>query len=113
MNLSARPTWLRLHLALWLALAIPLGSMIVWETKVSHDASIEQAGDFANSIHKITMTSLMLTGTVGQRQLFLDQIKELSVLKDLQVIRTAGVTKPVWRRLPPKSANWPDVSTSC
>ncbi len=95
MNLSATPTWLRLTLAVWLMLAIALGGMIAWETKVSRDTSIEQAGDFANSIHEMTMaglTSMMLTGTIGQRELFLDQIKELSILKDLQVIRAAGVS---------------------
>ncbi len=68
MNLSATPTWLRLTLALWLTLAIALGGMIAWETKVSRDTSIEQAGDFANSIHEMTMaglSSMMLTGTIG------------------------------------------------
>ena len=95
MNLSATPTWLRLTLAVWLMLAIALGGMIAWETKVSRDTSIEQAGDFAHSIHEMTMaglSSMMLTGTIGQRELFLDQIKELSILKDLQVIRAAGVS---------------------
>ena len=95
MNLSATPTWLRLTLAVWLMLACGLGGMIAWETRASRETSIEQAADFANSIHEMTMaglTSMMLTGTIGQRELFLDQIKELSVLKDLQVIRGAGVT---------------------
>jgi methyl-accepting chemotaxis protein len=95
LNLSATPTWLRLTIAVWLMLAIALGGMIFWETKVSRDTSIEQAGDFANSIHEMTMaglTSMMLTGTVGQRELFLDQIKELSILKDLQVVRGTGVS---------------------
>jgi hypothetical protein len=33
------------------------------------------------------LTGMMITGTVGQREVFLDQIKQLSVIKDLEVIR--------------------------
>jgi methyl-accepting chemotaxis protein len=94
MNLSAMPTWLRLTLAIWLMLALALGGMIAWETKVNRETSIEQAGDFARSIHEMTMaglTGMMITGTVGQRDVFLDQIKELSVIKDLRVMRSAAV----------------------
>ena len=94
MNLSATPIWLRLTLAIWLILALALSGMIVWESKESRVTSIEQAGDFANSVHEMTMaglTGMMITGTVGQRDVFLDQIKELSVINDLQVIRGPGV----------------------
>jgi methyl-accepting chemotaxis protein len=38
------------------------------------------------------LTGMMITGTVGQRDIFLDQIKELSVIKALQVIRAPGVS---------------------
>jgi hypothetical protein len=68
-NLLATPTWLRLTLAVFLMLALALGGMIAWETKVSRETSIEQAVDFANSIHEMTMaglTGMMITGTVGQ-----------------------------------------------
>ena len=34
------------------------------------------------------LTGMMITGTVSQRAVFLDQIKQLSVIKDLQVIRS-------------------------
>jgi len=95
MKLSTTPIWLRLTLAIWLILAVALSGMIIWETKVSRDTHVEQAGDFANSIHEMTMaglTGMMITGTVSQRDVFLDQIKELSVIKDLQVIRGPGVS---------------------
>jgi hypothetical protein len=85
------PIWLRLTVAIWLMLALALGGMIAWETRVNRETILAQAGDFANSIHEMTMaglTGMMITGTVGQREVFLDQIKELSVIKDLVVIRS-------------------------
>jgi methyl-accepting chemotaxis protein len=39
------------------------------------------------------LTGMMITGTVGQREVFLDQIKQLSVIKDLQVIRGEAVSR--------------------
>jgi methyl-accepting chemotaxis protein len=88
------PIWLRLTVAIWLMLALALGGMIAWETRVNRETILAQAGDFANSIHEMTMaglTGMMITGTVGQREVFLDQIKELSVIKDLVVIRSPAV----------------------
>ena len=35
----------------------------------------------------------MITGTVAQRDVFLDQIKELSVVQDLEVIRGEAVSR--------------------
>jgi len=94
MALASTPIWLRLTLVIWLILALALGGMIVWETRVNRQTIITQAEDFSNSIHEMTMaglTGMMITGTVGQREVFLDQIKELSVIKDLQVIRSQAV----------------------
>jgi methyl-accepting chemotaxis protein len=94
MTLSRMPVWLRLTLAIWLMLALALGSLIAWETRVNRQTILEQAEDFSNSIHEMTMaglTGMMITGTVGRREVFLDQIKELSVIKDLQVIRSQAV----------------------
>jgi methyl-accepting chemotaxis protein len=96
MNFSATPTWLRLTIAVWLMLALALGGMLGWGNKANHETSIAQAGDFAQSIHEMTMaglTGMMITGTAGQRDVFLDQIKELSVIKDLRVIRSAAVVE--------------------
>jgi methyl-accepting chemotaxis protein len=94
MTLSSMPVWLRLTLAIWLMLALALGGMVAWETRVNRETILRQAEDFSTSIHEMTMaglTGMMITGTVGQREVFLDQIKELSVIKDLQVIRSQAV----------------------
>ncbi|MBM2886390.1 HAMP domain-containing protein [Chromobacterium phragmitis] len=39
------------------------------------------------------LTGMMITGTVGQRDVFLDQIRELSAVRDLRVIRGEPVNK--------------------
>ena len=84
------PIWFRLTAAIWLMLVLAWGSMIVWETRVTRDMAIEQAKDFSATVNEMTMaglTGMMITGTVAQRDVFLDQIKELSVVRDLKVIR--------------------------
>jgi methyl-accepting chemotaxis protein len=88
--------WVRLTAAIWLTLAIIWTIVIAWTTQVNRDTAIRQAQDFAQSIHEMTMaglTGMMITGTVGQREVFLDQIKQLSIIKDLQVARSDAVIK--------------------
>lgn len=88
--------WIRLTAAIWVVLAIIWAGAIVWTTQVNRDTAIRQAQDFSKSIHEMTMaglTGMMITGTVGQREVFLDQIKQLSIIKDLQVARSDAVTK--------------------
>src|SRR5574343_57988 len=88
--------WVRLTAAIWLILAIIWISAIVWTTQVNRETAIRQAQDFAQSIHEMTMaglTGMMITGTVGQREVFLDQIKQLSIIKDLHVARGEAVAK--------------------
>ena len=90
------PIWLRLTGAIWLMLAIAWMGMIAWETRVNRTTAIAQAEDFAHSIHEMTMaglTGMMITGTIGQREVFLDQITQLSVIKDLRVIRAEAVSR--------------------
>ena len=117
-KLADTPIWLRLTAAIWLMLVIAWGGMIAWETRVNRDTAIAQAEDFAHSIHEMTMaglTGMMITGTVGQREVFLDQIKQLSVIRDLQVIRGEAVSKqfgPGNRALPPLDADEKEVFAS-
>jgi methyl-accepting chemotaxis protein len=88
--------WVRLTAAIWLILAIIWIGAIVWTTQVNRDTAIRQAQDFSQSIHEMTMaglTGMMITGTVGQREVFLDQIKQLSIIKDLRVARGDAVVK--------------------
>ncbi|NMG03774.1 methyl-accepting chemotaxis protein [Azoarcus taiwanensis] len=87
---SALPIWVRLTAVIWLMLVLAWGGKIVWETGVNRNIAIAQATDFAESINEMTMaglTGMMITGTIGQREVFLDQIQELSSVGELRVLR--------------------------
>lgn len=90
------PIWMRLTGAIWLMLVVAWAGMIFWESGVNRETAIEQAKSFSLSMHEATMaglTGMMITGTVGQREVFLDQIKQLSIIRDLRVIRGEAVNK--------------------
>lgn len=68
----------------------------MWESKTNRETAVEQARLFSMTMHETTLaglTGMMITGTVGQRDVFLDQIKQLSIIRDLKVIRGDAVTK--------------------
>ncbi|MRD71929.1 HAMP domain-containing protein [Rhodocyclus tenuis] len=86
--------WVRLTAAIWFVLVIVWTAMIAWESQVNRETAISQAEDFSKSIHEMTMaglTGMMITGTIGDREIFLDQIKQLSVVKELFVGRGQAV----------------------
>ncbi|MFZ2853314.1 MAG: methyl-accepting chemotaxis protein [Rhodocyclaceae bacterium] len=96
MGFSNWKIWLRLTAAIWLVLIAVWTGMIVWESEINRETAIAQATDFSSSIHEMTMaglTGMMITGTVGQREVFLDQIEQLSIIKDLHVARSDTVVQ--------------------
>ncbi len=96
MRLADLKIWVRLTAAIWVILAIIWFGAILWTTQVNRETAIRQAQDFSQSIHEMTMaglTGMMITGTVDQREVFLDQIKQLSIIKDLHVARSEAVVK--------------------
>jgi methyl-accepting chemotaxis protein len=95
-SISDLKIWVRLTGAIWLMLVIAWSGMIFWESRVNRATAIEQATAFSLSMHEATMaglTGMMITGTVGQREIFLDQIKQLSIIRDLVVVRGDAVSK--------------------
>ncbi len=89
-----RPIWVRLVSAIWAILVVLWGSMIYWAyVQQTNNAEI-QAKDFANSVHQMTLASLtgmMITGTVDQRAVYLDQVKNSDNISELEVLRSQGV----------------------
>jgi methyl-accepting chemotaxis protein len=88
--------WIRLTAAIWFMLLIAWNGMIFWESHVNRQTAIEQARQFAATMHETTLaglTGMMITGTIGQREVFLDQIKQLSIIRDLRVLRGEPVIK--------------------
>jgi methyl-accepting chemotaxis protein len=95
-RISDLKIWIRLTGAIWLMLLVAWSGMIFWESHVNRQTAIDQAREFSNSMHEATMaglTGMMITGTIGQREVFLDQIKQLAIIRDLKVIRGDNVSK--------------------
>jgi methyl-accepting chemotaxis protein len=95
-RISDLKIWVRLTAAIYVMLAIAGSMMIFWESHVNRQTAIGQAREFSLSMHEATMaglTGMMLTGTIGQREVFLDQINQLSIIRDLRVIRGENVSK--------------------
>ncbi|MFA7242702.1 MAG: methyl-accepting chemotaxis protein [Sulfuricellaceae bacterium] len=88
--------WVRLVAMTWLMLLVAWAILIFWTAHQQNEFAIEQARDFSKSVHKMTMASLtgmMITGTVAQRAVFLDQIRQSDDIKELRVIRGDAVSK--------------------
>ena len=88
--------WVQLLKVIAAALVAVWVLVIVWQGYTSRAAALEQAKDFSLSMHNATMaglTGMMVTGTVGQRDVFLDQIKQLGSIRDVRVLRGDNVSK--------------------
>jgi methyl-accepting chemotaxis protein len=88
--------WVRLVIVIWLMLVVAWSGMTYWASMKQHESAIKQAEDFSNSVHKMTMASLtgmMITGTIAQRSVYLDQIRQSDEIKELRVIRSDAVAK--------------------
>jgi len=83
--------WVRLTLAVSLMLAVAWTIVISWEHEAVNRLTIDQARDFSLSMHDSTMaglTALMVVEKMQKKNVLLDQIKQLSVIRDLRVIPT-------------------------
>jgi methyl-accepting chemotaxis protein len=96
MRLANTKIWVQLMVTIGLALALVWAGGIVWQNHVNREAAIEQARGFSLSMHDATMaglTGMMVTGTIAQRSVFLDQIKQLDNIRDVHVFRGDAVSK--------------------
>jgi methyl-accepting chemotaxis protein len=88
--------WVQLLATIGVALLVVWSGVIVWQSHVSRQAALAQAQDFSLSMHDATMaglTGMMVTGTVAQRNVLLDQIKQLGTIRDVRVLRAEAVVK--------------------
>lgn len=86
----------RLLLVIALLLTASVAGAVFWQKTSVERLALLEAERFAKSVHEMTLaglTGMMITGTVGQREVFLDQIKNLDAVKDLRVIRGQAVTR--------------------
>ena len=88
--------WVQLLATIAMALLVVWTGVIIWQGYVYRQAALDQARDFSNSMHSATMaglTGMMVTGTVAQRDVYLDQIKHLGSIRDVRVLRAEAVSK--------------------
>lgn len=93
-RLNNIPIWIRLVASIVGSSLIMWAGFLTWAGYEQKKLGVEQAHDFAISIHQMTMaglTGMMITGTVDQRSVFLDQIKKSNHIEDLRVYRSAAV----------------------
>ena len=88
--------WKRLVAAIVVAVITMWVGFLSWANHEQEKLAVEQAKDFATSVHQMTMaglTGMMLTGTIGARSVFLDQIKQSNHVEDLKVFRSSAVVR--------------------
>jgi methyl-accepting chemotaxis protein len=86
--------WIQLLTTIAVALIVVWTGVIIWQSHATRQAALAQATDFSNSMHDATMaglTGMMVTGTVAQRDVFLDQVKQLGSIRDVRVLRGSAV----------------------
>lgn len=86
--------WVRL-VAVILVGTIGAGvGLVHWATLQQKKIAVDQARDFAQSVHQMTMaglTGMMITGSMAQRNVFLDQIRDSNHIESLKVFRGRAV----------------------
>ena len=96
MHTAKRRIWVQLLTTIGVALLVVWTGVIIWQGHVTRGAALEQATDLSASMHDATMaglTGMMVTGTVAQRDVFLEQMKQLGSIRDVRVLRAEAVTK--------------------
>ncbi|EGJ08713.1 MULTISPECIES: methyl-accepting chemotaxis protein [Rubrivivax] len=96
MHVAQKKIWVQLISTIAIALTVVWAVGIVWQGRVNREAAIEQATAFSSSMHDATMaglTGMMVTGTVAQRAVLLDQVRQLDNIRDLRVLRGEAVNK--------------------
>jgi len=81
----------KLTATIWVILVLVWTGMVGWVFLEQRSMATDQARDFGRSIHEMTMaglTTLMITGQMGQRGDFLSQIKEEESVSNLRVLRS-------------------------
>ncbi len=88
--------WVRLVATIWIMLAVAWTGLIYWVQIEERKSAESQAYDFAQSTYQMTMASLtgmMITGTVAQRAVYLDQVRNTNDIRELRVVRGMHVIK--------------------
>ncbi|MFA7269765.1 MAG: methyl-accepting chemotaxis protein [Sterolibacterium sp.] len=79
--------WIRLTASISIMLLLAGGGWMVWESSVNRQTAIDQARDFSLSMHDTIMAGITaIMDSDVENRVFLDQVKQLSVIRDLRVV---------------------------
>ncbi|MDO6384804.1 methyl-accepting chemotaxis protein [Uliginosibacterium sp. 31-12] len=90
------PVWVRLVGCIGLMILFAWAVSIYWTHAEQQAMAQRQAEKFAESVHQMTMaalTAMMITGTVGERAAYLDQVANARDVSRLRVIRADAVAR--------------------
>ncbi|MBS4098491.1 MAG: HAMP domain-containing protein [Sulfuricella sp.] len=99
--------WIRLVVGISLLLALAWSGMIWWATLEQRETAIGQARNFSQSVYRMTMASLtgmMITGTIAQRAVYLDQIRQSEDIRELRMVRGDQVSQQFGAGTPDEQA---------
>ncbi len=102
--------WVRLVLSILMSVIVAGAGLIHWATLEQRKIAVAQAQDFANNVHQMTLaglTAMMITGHAYERQVFLNQIKEMDQIESLKVIRADAVSRQFGKGLDGENASDP------
>jgi methyl-accepting chemotaxis protein len=88
--------WAQLQVTIGIALVVVWAAVIAWQSHVYRVAAIAQNEQFSLSMHDAAMaglTGMMVTGTISERKVLLDQLNELGGIRELRVVRGPGVAQ--------------------
>lgn len=88
--------WVRLVVVILVGTVGAGGGLVYWATLQQKKIAVDQARDFAQSVHQMTMaglTGMMITGSIAQRNVFLDQIRDSNHIESLKVFRGRPVVE--------------------
>jgi methyl-accepting chemotaxis protein len=94
-RIAKHKIWVEFMVTLGMALLVVWTGVIFWQNHVYREAALKTAREYSQSMHDATMaglTGMMVTGTVDQRHVFLDQVKQLGSIRDVRVLRAPSVT---------------------
>jgi len=106
MQLRDLKIWVRLVVGISTILVVAGSGLVAWTTMKQRETAILQAQDFSRSVHLMTMSSLtgmMLTGTIGERAVYLDQVRKSEDIRELRVLRAEAVVKQFGAGAPDES----------
>ena len=96
MKFADMKIWVRLVAGISIVLMLAWSGVIWWVNLQQQEMGVKQAREFAASVNQMTVagiTGMMITGTIDQRSVYLDQIRQAQNITDLDVLRGEDLIK--------------------